>query len=477
LTSVTASPSAAVQDSSLSFGRTLAFSATSIPINAAIIAVMIHLPPYFASTIGVPLVTVGMIFAICRFIDIPVEPMLGLAMDRTRTRLGRFRVWTLIGGPLLMLGFYMLLQAGKGVSQTYLIGWLLVMYLGMSSLVLSHAAWASTLAKSYNERSRIFGIMTAAGVVGSLGVLAIPTLMEQRGFSDAQGIRAMIWYVIGLTPLAVGLVVALTPERVAPEVAGHRFRARDYLDLVTHPSMARILLADLCLTLGPGWMSALFIFFSRDRMHFTTGQANMLLMVYIIAGLIGAPSMAWLATRIGKHRACQLACLVYSAALVVIVFLPPGNVWANMPVNFVTGFVATGFVVLIRAMVADVTDDIRLKQGKERGGLLYSLTTSTGKIAGAAGTAITYPFLASLGYHPTLGLNNSPEAIRGLTIAFLAGPTFFLALGAACFIGYRLTAEKAAETRRHLEARDAALADERGLAGLGADPGPITVKA
>ena len=57
-------------------------------------------------------------------------------------------------------------------------------------------------------------------------------------------------------------------------------------------------------------------------MHFTTGQANMLLMVYIIAGLLGAPCMAWLATKIGKHRTCQLACLVYSASLIVIVPSP-----------------------------------------------------------------------------------------------------------------------------------------------------------
>ena len=118
-------------------------------------------------------------------------------------------------------------------------------------------------------------------------VLILPNIMEAQGFSEAEGIRAMVWYVIGLTPVCVGLVVMLTPETLPVEVKGQRFRARDYLELITHPSMARILLADLCLTLGPGWMSALFLFFSRDRMHFTTGQANQLLIVYIIAGLLG----------------------------------------------------------------------------------------------------------------------------------------------------------------------------------------------
>jgi Na+/melibiose symporter-like transporter len=127
---------------------------------------------------------------------------------------------------------------------------------------------------------------------------------------------------------------------------------------------------------------------------------------------------------------------------------------------FASGFVAAGFGALIRAMVADVADDIRLTQGKERGGLLYSLIASTNKIAVAASVIITYPLLERIGYDPKLGHANSAAAIEGLTVAFLAGPIGFLALGAICMLGYRLTAERAAETRRQLDERDAELAAE-----------------
>jgi len=463
----------ALPDSSLSFGRTLAFSATSLPIAAVVLAITVHLPAYFAASIGVPLVAVAAAFATCRTIDIPIEPGLGLLMDRTRSRWGRYRIWTVIGAPLLMLGLFMLLNANRGVGLGYLISWLMVMYLGISILLLSHAAWGATLATTYNDRARIFGIMGGAGVIGALGVLAIPILMERNGYSDAEGVRAMIWYIILLAPITVGIVVWRTPETIAPEPAGHKFRARDYLELITHSSMARILLADLCLVLGPGWMAALFLFFSRDVMQFTTGQANVLLVFYIVAGLLGAPTAGWVATKIGKHRAAMLSSVVYSLALVSLLFLPKGNLLASIPTYFITGFVAAGFQALIRAMVADVADDIRLSQGKERAGLLFSLTTSTSKIALAGSIIITYPLLAQIGYSPKLGHGNSPEAIQGLTVAFLAGPIFFLALGAACFIGYRLTAERANETRRLLAERDAQLSETIATAPLGADPGAL----
>lgn len=284
--------------------------------------------------------------------------------------------------------------------------------------------------------------------------------MERNGYSDGEGVRGMVWYVILLIPACVGLVVWRTPETIAPEAPGQKFRLRDYLDLVVHGSMARILVADLCLALGPGWMAALFLFFSRDRMGFTTGQANVLLAIYILAGLFGAPATAWVATRIGKHRAAMVSSAVYCVSLVSLLWLPKAAMGPSALAYFASGFVAAGFGALIRAMVADVADDIRLTQGKERSGLLYSLIASTNKVAVAASVIITYPLLDRIGYDAKLGPANSPEAVQGLTMAYLIGPIGFLALGAICMAGYKLTAEKAAETRRQLEARDAALAAE-----------------
>ena len=449
----------AARDPRLSLQTILAFSATSLPITAVAVAVTVHLPAYFAANIGVALAVVAAAFATVRMIDVPIEPALGVLMDRTRSRFGRYRLWTVIGAPLLMGGLFMLLVARDGVGVGYLIGWLLVMYLGVSILTLSHAAWAATLAKSYNERSRIFGVMAAVGVLGAVMVLMIPIFMERLGYHDAEGIRAMIWFIIGLTPLAVATVVWRTPETVAPEPPGQRFRARDYVELITRPSMARILAADLCLSLGPGWMSALFIFFSRDRMGFTTGQANILLAIYILSGLVGAPGMAWLATKIGKHRAVILATTIYSLTLFSLAFLPKDNVAASIPTMFLTGFLAAGFNVLTRAMTADVADEIRLEQGKERSGLLYALTTLTSKIALAVSIVLTFSVLSQVGYDPKIGDGNTQSAITGLMLTFISGPIVFVMLGGACLIGYKLTAERAADVRRQLDERDAALFD------------------
>jgi len=111
-------------------------------------------------------------------------------------------------------------------------------------------------------------------------------------------------------------------------------------------------------------------------------------------------------------------------------------------------------------MTADVADEVRLEQGKERAGLLFALTTLTNKIAGAFSIFLTFQVLARTGYDARAGAVNTPEAIHNLELAYLIGPIFFVTVGGACFLGYRLSAERHAEIRRQLEARDAALADD-----------------
>jgi len=234
-----------------------------------------------------------------------------------------------------------------------------------------------------------------------------------------------------------------------------RFRLRDYVELIFDPNMFRILLADLTLSLGPVWMAALYLFYSKDYMGFTSGQANILLAVYILAGVAGAPVLAWVATKLSKHRAVMLAAVCYSLLLCSLALLPKGNLVAALPTLFFTGFMASGFNVLTRAMTADVADEMRLRQGKERSGLLFALTSLTSKLAGGVSIWVTLTVLDQTGYDPKLGQANSPEAIDGLLIAFLSGPVVFVMLGAATLIGYRLTAERAAEVRRQLEDRDA----------------------
>jgi Na+/melibiose symporter-like transporter len=103
-------------------------------------------------------------------------------MDRTRLRLGRYRIWLTLGAPVLFAGVYMLFEPPAHVGPTYLLGWLLVYYIGTSLITLSHASWASVIASKYNERSRVFGAIQFVSVLGATAALILPTYRPWAGW-------------------------------------------------------------------------------------------------------------------------------------------------------------------------------------------------------------------------------------------------------------------------------------------------------
>jgi len=120
------------------------------------------------------------------------------------------------------------------------------------------------------------------------------------------------------------------------------------------------------------------------------------------------------------------------------------------------GFMATGFGLMTNAMMADVGDEVRLHQGKERMSLLYSVLTFAGKIAAAGAISLTFPLLAAVGFNATEGAHNSQAALVGLEWVFVSGPILFVMLGGVCVWGWKLDAVRHAEVRVQLDARDRA---------------------
>jgi Na+/melibiose symporter-like transporter len=444
--------------SRLSLPAVIVFSVATFPISSLAVALYVYLPPYLAGHIGVSLAAIGFAWATVRVIDIAVDPMLGHAMDRTKTSFGRYRVWLVAGVPITMLAVFMLFMAPKGVGGGYVLVWLFVLYLGFSIFSLSLWAWAATLVREYHERSRVFGTLTAVGVVVSVATLLVPIVVPVAGLDSAQSVPAMGWFIIVFTPLTVGLSVWRTKERLNP--SSEHFAFRDYWDIARKPEVIRVFFAQVAVTLGPTAMSAMYLFYFRDVLGFQTQSATVLLLVYILAGVLGAPLTARLAMRIGKHQAFMATTASFSLGLLVLLLVPRGSSLAAAPVMAWCGFMATGFALLLNAMMADVGDEIRLHQNKERMSLLYAVQTLAAKVAAAGAIAITYPLLARFGYDAREGAANTHAAIVGLQWVFLAGPTVCVALGGAAVFGWKLDAHKHAKVRAELDARDSLMAAE-----------------
>jgi Na+/melibiose symporter-like transporter len=430
------------------------FAVASMPVAALGIPLTVYLPNYYASHIGISLTAVGLAFSIVRLIDIAFDPAIGVAINATETPFGRFRPWMAAGAPLLMLATYLLFMAQPGMTVGYLVTVLLVLYAGFSMLTLAHSSWAAALVPEYHQRSRVYGWMQAVGVIAIVTVLAIPVLTSKLwGFSIPQGVQAMGWFIIAITPFTVLLCTFVVAEPKQVEKT-QRITLADYWTMIARPSLLRILISDLFLALGPAITAALYIFFFTQYLGFTRNQTTSLLLVYIAAGLVGAPTWAVIARRIGKHQTVMLGCVLYGFAQAIVFVAPHANMAFMLPAMFAAGFIVSSFTFLIRAMVADISDEVRLDIKKDRAALLYGLITATSKVGSSISIPITFSILDAFGFVAREGVLNTGVALDALVGCYVVVPVLTMFVGAGALWGYKLDAVKHDGIRAELAARD-----------------------
>jgi glycoside/pentoside/hexuronide:cation symporter, GPH family len=384
-----------------------------------------------------------------------VDLGIGMAMDQTRTPLGRFTPWLLASAPVIMTGSWFLFMAEPGVGPAYLAGALALTYVGFSMGMLSQMSLGATLSTDYHERSRVFALWQAGNVVGMLLVLMIPVLVVQGlGGTPAEGVRDMGWFIIVLMPLTA-LLAAMFAKEAPPRAAARRTSLSDVRALLGLRACRKLLAADLVLMFASGVTGGLFLFYFTAVKGYGA-LAPVLLLIYFVAGLAGAPLWTWLARRWGKDKALIAACFYAAATQPLIMALPVGNFVGAAAGMAVAGVVYAAAAYLLRAMMADVGDEDLLTTGQDRTGLLYAFVTLTGKAGYALAVGVTYVGLGLVGYEPKLAADNTPGAIAGLTALFIGLPVVCNLLGAWALSAYPINQARTLELHRAIEAKRAA---------------------
>jgi Na+/melibiose symporter-like transporter len=257
-------------------------------------------------------------------------------------------------------------------------------------------------------------------------------------------------FVIIALPLTVAWAAAKTPEPVVSERSS--LSLAEVWRLASRPAVARILWADLALGMAPGITGALFLFFFGQARGYPTSQANLLLLVYFVAGLVGAPLWSRLAKALGKHKALTAASLfgaIAQAAALLLPHLPFPVIAAAMAL---AGLPYAAGPLLLRAMVADAADEARLDSGgADDTGMLYALVGAASKVGYAVAVGISYFALDAVGFKAAEGAVNSASAIRGLEWVYIAGSAGFLALGGLIVWRHPLDRARHSEIRKALE--------------------------
>jgi GPH family glycoside/pentoside/hexuronide:cation symporter len=438
--------------------RLAAFAAPALATGALNTPLAVYLPAHYSSYVGLDLAAVGFAFFLVRTLDIGLDPLVGLLVDRTQSRWGQFRPWMVFGAVLVSLSSAVLFLAQPGDGLPRLIAGLLLVYAAVSVTGVAHPAWAARLSAGYDDRSRIYSWIYVAQSVGTFLLLALPPVLAGgRTPHPGADVQNMGWALIITMPFLMAAAIAWTPElrRGAPRHAADDVRVADYLRLLERPAMRRLFVADVLVSLATGASIGLFVFFFRARGLGMT-LINGMVLIYLAAAIVSVPFWTWVAGRIGKHRA-----LIASAGGYVVAILGMGVIRAQLtalllPTLAFMGLTFAASAFLIRAMAADAADEARLHTGLDRLGQVYGLLAATQKIGSALALGVSFWLLARLGFTAADPARSAPAALTALSILYIGVPALLMSCAAGVLVGYPIDAGEHARIAHELDRKSSA---------------------
>lgn len=438
--------------------RTIFFyGLTDMPVMMALIPLAVFLPNFYTSDLGLDLVMVANVLLITRLLDLLVDPLIGRLSDMSQSRWGRRRPWILASAPILALSFYMLFLPPPDATIWYLAGWMMLMWIGWSMLLIPYYAWAAELTTDFHERSVVTGWRSMAGVIGQLLAQVLPVIaLAWFGYGGTgETLKLVGILVVVMIPVCILLTVTQVDEKrnyvrsVMPLMTGLKL-------MWTNGPFLRLVFAFLLSFTALAITTTLYLYYIRHVVGEEKRGIYMLLFFYVF-NMAAVPFWVWLSRRIGKHKAWIASFVLISVVNPFYMLHGPGDFWWMAPLTILSGFAAGAFASLPNSMKADVIDVDSLRSGEDRAALYFAVWSVAQKASTSFAAWVALMGLAWFGFDPKV-FTNGPDQIQGLKIMFALVPSvFFLAAGAVAW-RYSITEESHAQVRAELERRRQAAA-------------------
>lgn len=397
-------------DRGISFPRLFAYGALGLPLAMAALPIYVHVPKFYADTLGMNLATVGALLLLVRIFDAVQDPLLGLLSDWRKPRRGGRLGLVVVGTPLLALGLIGLFTPPAALPLgIWLTGTLLVVYTAYSMVSISYQAYGAELSPNYHERTRITAVREGLSVVGVLLAAALPEMLGQR-YGVRDGFARFAWIFAPLL-LSAGLITVFLSPRTAPvKVAYTSLPALGaMLKPLRNAVFRRLLVVFVLNGIAAAIPATLVLFFVQDVIQRSDLTAQFLI-AYFLAAAAGMPGWVWLAHRLGKRRAWLIGMILSIAAFVWAFSLGRGDALPFGVICVMSGFGLGADLALPPSLLADVIDEDE-KRGLARGeGAYFGLWNLVTKLNLALAAGIALPLLDWWGYRP-----NTPHGASVLT--------------------------------------------------------------
>ena len=355
---------------------------------------------YFQDIMGVSAVAMGIILLVARIFDAFNDPIMGIIVAKTKTKIGKFRPWLLIGTLTNAVILVLMFSCPVNLSPAGLIAYAAVFYIlwGVTYTMMDIPYWSMIPAftKGGKEREGLTTLARSCAGVGS-AIITIITMMSVyalgRVFTggDAASVERVgfQWFAIIVAAIFVVFIIITcisVKERSTVDMktatVGQMFKA-----LLQNDQAVAVVIAIVVVNFSIYITSNLVIYFFKYDFG-GTGWYNSYTLFNTFGGAIQVLSMMIFYPLLRKwfnsikiYFIAMIMCIVGYATLLIIASTAMSNVYILfIPAFFI--FAANGMLsVLTTVFLANTVDYGELKNHRRDESVIFSMQTFVVKLA------------------------------------------------------------------------------------------------
>jgi len=354
------------------------------------------------------ILAVGVVITIARVWDAINDPIMGLIIDNTKTRYGKFKPWILLGSLLSAFFIFMLFQ-DFGLSGWSFIALFAFLYLfsGMTFTMNDIAYWSMypSFTTDPKERESIGSLARIFASLGMFLVIALVPIFYQNFPAGPK--KAFFWLalLIGLIFIASQVVVFFGVKESKSKIIHVKQDNTKFKDLLKiifkNDQLVVIIIAILLFNTGYFITTSLGIYFFDFDFNKYGGVEFMLFSAVLAVSQLTALSLfPVLVRKISRKNifALSIGLIVVGYALFMSVgyVLPKTMFFIGLAGLFL--FSGQGFIqVLVLVMLADTIEYGQWKLGTRNESIVFAINPFVVKLASAFQAAVVAGTLAFSG--------------------------------------------------------------------------------
>ena len=360
---------------------------------------------YFTDVVGINPAFVGTLFLMARLWDAINDPIMGMIVDNTRSRFGKFRPWIFIGTILNSVVLFLLFRK-PDLEGTSLYLYYSVMYIlwGMTYTIMDIPYWSMipTLATTKEDREKI---SVVPRIFASLGGLTVTTfgiaLVNKLG--NGNQIKGFEYFALGIVIIFIistRVTCINVKEKTQVQVNNEKVNIKQAFNILKQNDQLLVFIGivlayNLAMQLAGG--AAIYYF------KYVAGKESLfsLYSFFKVAEIGGLMLFPVVTRKIGRQQVFRMATILPMFGLITlfisgliapqsILFISVSAVLLNLGSGFLLGSTTV--------MLADIVDYGEYKLGSRNESIIFSAQTLLVKLASALSGWLIGVGLSLIGY-------------------------------------------------------------------------------